>query len=220
MPWFLVVLLAVAFNSASAQQEEDDLYEPAPPPNAAFVRVLHAHPTLDVVTARVGEVEYGSLRYTEASPYRVVLQGERQVTVGSVLGNLEVVAGSFYTVAVIPDGDSRHLLIIGDTPNTNRARALVTLYNFTEIPAVDLKTSDAAITVLQKVEPYGSSSMIVNPITVTLAAFADGTVIGEAHEVRLERGAAYSVILTGTSEAPQVTWVQSTTQIAQLPHGF
>jgi len=212
MPWFLVLFLAVVFGSASAEDEEG-LYEPAPPPNAAFVRILHARPALDVVTARVGQMEYGSLRYTEASPYRVVLQGERQVVVSNFMNaSLEVVAGSFYTVALIPDGDSGRLLIIADTANTSRARALVTLYNFTTIPAVDLKTSDAVTTVLQQVAPNSSSSLIVNPITVTLAAFAEEAVIGEVHEVRLERGAAYSVIVTGTPEAPQTTWVQSTTR--------
>jgi alginate O-acetyltransferase complex protein AlgF len=75
------------------------------------------------------------------------------------------------------------------------------------LASVDLKTADGKTDVLLGVTPGTQKSIEVNGITVDLAALSEAGQIQAFPGVKLERGAAYSVIvLPGTA-----IWVQSET---------
>ncbi|MGL4608594.1 MAG: alginate O-acetyltransferase AlgF [Trueperaceae bacterium] len=187
--------------------QENGLYAPAPPADAAFVRILHAAPDADAIRATVGAVSYDELGFGAASSYKVVLQGAQTLTAGEVTSDLEVAAGKFYTLAITASG----VMMLEDAVSTNRAKALVIMYNLTDIPSVDLKTADSTTEVLMGVAPGTQKSIEVNGITVDLVALSGDVELGAFPGTTLEREAAYSVFVLGTADAPQVVWVQSET---------
>jgi alginate O-acetyltransferase complex protein AlgF len=196
----IFVVVVLAFVSA----QEDGLYAPAPPADAAFVRVLHASPDVAPLAVTIGTANFGEVSFAQASLYRVVTQGTASLSAGDISQDLEVVAGKFYTVALTPGG----VLTLEDASSSNRAKALLSLYNLSDLPLVDLKTADGKTEVLMGVATGTQKSIEVNGITVDLAVLADGAELQSFPGVSLERGAAYSaLVLPGST----VIWVQSET---------
>jgi alginate O-acetyltransferase complex protein AlgF len=201
-----LVFIFLIFSSLVFAQEQG-LYAPAPPADAAFVRVIHALESAPSVSVSVGDTSYGEVAFAQASPYRVVLQGTRTITAGDTSQDLEVQAGKFYTLAVTSSG----VTVLEDANSSNRAKALLLLYNLSDLPSIDLKTADGKTDVLLGVGPGAQKSIEVNGITVDLAVSSEGQELQAFPGVSLERGAAYSAIVLGTASAPTVIWVQSET---------
>lgn len=189
--WVIKKLVLVSLMSFmpllfSATAQDEGLYAPAPPADAAFVRVLHAAEGAGEVSASLGDTDFGALPYGSVSPYRVVLQGTAELSTGDVSGALELSAGRFYTVVLT---DTATLL--EDPTLQNRAQTLLVLYNVSESP-VSLKTADGATDVIPEVAPGALGSIEVNPISVAFGAFAGDTALAAFEETQLERGAVYS----------------------------
>lgn len=189
---------------AFVMAQDEGLYAPAPPADAAFIRVIHALESDPAIDISVGEVNYGELGFSQMSPYRVVIQGNRSLKAGDISQDFEVSAGKFYTLAITDTG----VLVLEDASSANRAKALLILYNLSSLPTTDLKTADGKTEVLMGVAPGEQKSIEVNGITVDLAVSSDGKEIQVFPGVKLERGAAYSVIVLDASTA---IWVASET---------
>jgi alginate O-acetyltransferase complex protein AlgF len=203
---FLLSLLA----AAAAQ---DDLYAPAPPPDAAFVRVINAVPGGAPFAANVGGKGYTSLAYQQASPYRVVTGGAREARVGTVPAqNVDLLVGAFYTLAAVGDPKKPTLVLLRDEPNTNLAKALVCIYNLAGAPTVDLKTADGATALVTGVAPQKSGCRAVNPVKADFAAVVGSVTAGTFPGVQLDRGSVYAAFVTGTADKPVAAWVQGATQ--------
>ena len=172
--------------SVAAAQDEG-LYAPAPPADAAFVRVLNAG--AGELTPTLGETAFGALDAGTVSPYRVVLQGSAELAAGDVTSTLEVEAGRFYTVLLTDEAT-----LLEDPALQNRAQALLLLYNVSAEP-VSLKTADGATDVIPEVAPGAVGSIEVNAISVAFGAFAEDAALSTFDEVQLERGAAYSTFV-------------------------
>ena len=182
-----VLLIGFLFVDAQVSAQEEGLYAPAPPADAAFVRVLNA--AEGDFTASLGDTDFGTLAYGAVSPYRVVPQGASELSAGSVAETLELAAGRFYTV-VLDDTAT----LVEDPTLENRAQALLVLYNVSTQP-VDLKTADGATAVIPEVAPGEVGSIAVNPISVAFGAFAGSAALTTFDEVQLERGAVYSTFV-------------------------
>lgn len=178
---------------ASAQ---DGLYDPAPPANSAFVRVLNA--PSGTLGGKAVSAEKGA-----ASAYVIIPQGDFEAKVGTVSGKLKVEAGNFYSVVV----SGGKLVLLKDQAAENRAKALLTVYNLTK-NSLDLKTADGKTTVLKDVKAGESGSRAVNGITVDLSAFAGSKAVGTVKGVKLERGSAYALVVTDSG----MTITQSSTR--------
>ncbi len=187
---------------ALADAQDEGLYAPAPPANAAFVRVLNAAEDSGDVTASFGDTGFEALAYGAVSPYRVVLQGAAELRAGSVSATLELAAGRFYTV-VLEDAAT----LLQDPTLENRAQTLLVLYNVSAQP-VNLKTADGTTAVIPDVAPGELGSVAVNPISVAFGAFAGSAALTAFDEVQLERGAVYSTFVLQDNTA---VFVQNTT---------
>lgn len=179
------ILALTAFLVGTALAQEG-LYDPAPPANSAFVRVAGlSTATLGgkAVTAQPGA----------ASAYVVIPQGDFAAKIGSASSILKVEAGKFYTVVSI----GGKLALLTDEAASNRAKALLTIYNLSK-SSVDLKTADGKTTVVAAIQAGASGSRAVNGITVDLSAFAGAKVLGTVKAVKLERGNAYALVVTDT----------------------
>lgn len=181
-----MLCLLIALQWFAAGQEEG-LYAPAPPADAAFVRIFNA--TSEDVNPTLGAVTYEALPQGSASPYQVVTQGANTLTAGPVTSTLELSAGRFYTVVLT---DSANL--IEDPSLSNRAKTLLLLYNLSD-EAVTLKTADGSTEVIPEVASGLSGSVEVNPVAVALGVFSGETAVETFDEVQLERGAVYSAFV-------------------------
>ena len=162
---FLAGLLLLV-SAASAQDE--GLYAPAPPADAAFVRVLNAG--AGELTPTLGETAFGALDAGTISPYRVVLQGSAELSAGDVTSALEVEAGRFYTVLLTDEAT-----LLEDPALQNRAQALLLLYNVSAT-SVSLKTADGATDVA-----WGRFQDPAEPMAALGAFGPDGRLLGIVH---------------------------------------
>jgi len=189
-------LFGLSLLSAAAAQD-NGLYDPAPPANSAFVRVLNAP------AATLGGKSVTAARGA-ASAYVVIPQGEFDAKLGATGGKLKVEAGKFYSVVA----SGNKLVLLTDQAADNRAKAVLALYNLSKSATVDLKTADGKTTVVKGVKSGESGSRAVNGITVDLAAFSGTKTLGSLKGVKLERGSAYAVVVTDSG----VTLTKSSTQ--------
>lgn len=178
-------LLPLLLLSGAVFAQDTGLYDPAPPANSAFVRVLNAP------SAALGDKSVTAEK-NAASPYVVIPQGEFTAKLGSFSGKLKVEAGKFYSV--IHNGNK--LVLLSDPSADNRAKALLVIYNLSKNPSIDLKTADGKTSVVSGVKPGESGNRAVNGITVDLAAFSGSKALDILKGVKLERGNAYALVLT------------------------
>lgn len=192
---------------ALAGAQDEGLYAPAPPADAAFVRVLNAAEDNGDVTASLGDTGFEALAYGAVSPYRVVLQGAAELRAGSVSATLELAAGRFYTVVLEDAALEDAATLLQDPTLENRAQTLLVLYNVSTQP-VNLKTADGMTAVIPDVAPGELGSVAVNPISVAFGAFAGSAALTAFDEVQLGRGAVYSTFVLQDDTA---VFVQNTT---------
>lgn len=190
-----ILMLTLTLSTALAQ--DTGLYDPAPPANSAFVRVIGAP------SATLGGKAVTATK-DAASAYVVIPQGEFAAKVGTTTTKFKVEAGKFYSV--IQNGSK--VILLTDQAAENRAKALLTVYNLSKAVSVDLKTADGKTAVVTGVKPGESGSRAVNGITVDLAAFDKTKALGTLKGVKLERGNAYAIVVTDSG----VTITQSTTK--------
>lgn len=191
-----------------AQVSAQALYAPAPPPDAAFVRVVHAAQDLAEVTPEVGDTVFDPLAFGAVTPYQTVTQGERTLQAGELNQTLEIRAGRFYTLALTGEG----AVLLEDPTLENSARALLTLYNLSDLASVDLRTADGETDVVTRVAPGEAESIDVNPIAAAFGVFEADVPVATFDEVQLRRGEVYSAFVFGPAEAPSGLFEANTTQ--------
>lgn len=201
-------LLAAALLAPSRALAQDSLYDPAPPADSAFVRVVNAG--AEPLSADVGGRDFGRLEARAASPYRVVPKGTRRLRAGGADVPFDFRAGEFYTLAVFREGPP---LLLKDSANLSRAKALVAVYNLTGDDVVDLKTADGAVAVVEKVPARAVKSRLVNGVPVDFAAYcAKAGPSAPLKSLQLERGGAYSLFVFAGAGRAEPVWLKNTTK--------
>ncbi|MCA9835258.1 MAG: alginate O-acetyltransferase AlgF [Trueperaceae bacterium] len=201
----LCLLGVLAFAAA-----QDGLYAPEPPANSAFVRVANALSSGSAFSSQLGSAGFSELGFGGVSSYQVVPEGSYDFAAAGSSASLSISAGNFYTVAVIDNGSGAHIVLLKDPSNSNMAKSLLVLYNLSGLATTHMKTADGAQAVISDVGSDTLGSIVVNPISVELAAFSDASIA--AFPAELERGAAYSLFVMGSAGSPSAYWIPSVTQ--------
>ena len=183
------LLPLLLFGSLALAQDTQGLYAPAPPPNSAFIRLINA--TRTPLKATLGG-KSASAPKVGISSYLVVPQGKVSMTSGAAGVTLPLSAGKFYSAV----WTGKTFKLLTDSNADDRAKALLTLYNLSSKPSLDLKTADGKLSVVSGVKPGSSGDRAVNGITVDLAAFSGTKALATFKGVSLERGNAYAVVVT------------------------
>jgi alginate O-acetyltransferase complex protein AlgF len=168
---------ALAILSASAQST-GLLYDPDPPPDSAYVRVINVTggATLEVLVD--GRARIAALGSAQASDYLVLPAGQRVLEIRSggkesARVALDVPAGRAMSVA-FPTAHARPW-IFEDKANTNKLKAVLGVYNLApDVAVVDVVTADGAAKVATGLRAGASSALPVNPINIELMATAPG----------------------------------------------
>lgn len=196
--------LFVGLVSSVCAQPAGMLYDPEPPTDSAYVRVVHAGREGPVDIEVDGQSRVKKLGPGEASDYLVLAVGRRSITVYpagqkklAVAASVEVIRGQPMTVAFTAMRADSAPVIFMDKSNSNKLKALLTVYQIDQKSGkVDVLSADGKTRVFSDV-PYGvSASIQVNPIAIDLIATKAGDKTSlAAASLAMTQGGNYSLIL-------------------------
>mgnify|MGYP000843994470 CR=1 FL=1 len=194
-------LLLIAVQPASLlAQNSTGLYDPQPPANAAYFRILlplrlsgHWHLEVD------GKPRVSNLISGEASPYLVVGAGSHQIVLKDSAGK-QIMLSEFNALPgrastwVLLTTDKKPL-VFDDKTSSNKLKALLNVYHLGQDVPIDVLTSDGQTKVFQQLVPGSMSSLAVNPLKVELMANAGGKPVSGSVALDLLQGTSYSLFL-------------------------
>ena len=194
--------LACAFHPAHAQTN-GALYDPQPPADSAYVRVIVVSADGPVDVQLDGKPRLHGLAGAAPSDYMVVKAGAHKLSLQlagkptAVDVNLEVVAGRSMTIALPALRADSKPQFFEDKANANKLKAVLTFYHLApKAGPVDMLTADGSTKVFSAVAPGALASLSVNPIAVELQATRPGDKAGLAKaSLTMAQGQTYSLLL-------------------------
>ena len=197
-----IILFSQTVNAAA--QSNGLLYDPEPPADSAYVRVIHAShgSTVDVLID--GKTRVHNLAGGNASDYLVLANGKHTFALQSegkntvlVSSTLEVDSGRAITVAFTALRADTKPLVFEDKANSNKLKAVLAVYHLdSKAGPLDVLTADGKTHVFNNIAAGSSSQLSVNPITIELIAAKAGDKTAQARtSVAMAPGGTYSILL-------------------------
>jgi alginate O-acetyltransferase complex protein AlgF len=200
-----VAAMALAATSAAAQEA---LYDPAPPPNSAFVRLVDAARATATGSVDTAELDVSG---DGVSSFVVVPAGSHRVALGATSAEAAFEAGNYYTV-VFNEAGATAPTVIRDDVLTNPAKAGLHFYNFSGKPGLSLTAPKQNVAIFENVGPGEMKFRPVGAVDVDLAVTADGATLDEVGAVKLERRAAKSVMVLAAAGGVEAVVVDNTVE--------
>lgn len=180
------------------------LYDPEPPVDSAYVRVVLASREGVVDVTVDGRVRIQKLASGEASEYMVLAAGKHTITVHAAGKStayfstaFDVVRGRAMTLAFTTLRADTVPVVFEDKANSNKLKALLAVYNLdAKAGVLDVLTVDGNTKVFSGLA-YGTSAAIpVNPISIDLIAVKIGDKVPQARaSLAMTQGGTYSILL-------------------------
>ncbi len=198
-------------------QPAGQLYDPEPPADSAYVRVIvvnHDAPS-DVLVD--GKVRSSKLAAGEASDYMVLPAGKHVIAFQASGKNsptfshpIDVPKGKSITLAFSNLKAGATPTVFEDKANTNKLKAVIAAYHLDgKAGALDLQTADGKAKVFSNLAYGVSNSIQVNPISVDLVATKAGNAVGpdasSKTQLAMAQGATYSVFLLPNAQGNLTT---------------
>lgn len=193
----------LAFSNILAMaQPAGLLYDPEPPADSAYVRVLLASPAGAVDVLVDGRVRVQKLASGAASEYLVLAAGQHTIALhpagksaAHFSTSFEVVRGRATTLAFTSLSVGSVPIVFEDKANSNKLKALLAVYNLdTKAGDMDVLTADGNTKVMAGIAYGKSASIAVNPISVDLIAVkAGGKVAVSRTSIAMTQGGTYSI---------------------------
>jgi alginate O-acetyltransferase complex protein AlgF len=193
-------------NLSYAAVEEGALYADGAPEGSAFVRVFNDFSGKTLEDIDLGGKNIAVLTPLESSAYVFLPAGNHTLIVDGKSKSIQMKEGEFYTV--ILDGKSA-LTVIKDEAFTNRRKALLSLYNLVSKEAVDLKTADGSVAIIEDVGFLGNKTREINPVRLSVMAVAGNAPLGQSGPVSLQWGKVFSLFACGDNTEPKLVWVEN-----------
>ena len=206
----LVSLMGFGAMAVQAANVDAGLYAAAPPPNSVFIRLVSATADGKPIDATIGKLRYVTPSGT-ASVYKVMPAGNQVIKVGAASKALALVDGRYYTVVVSGTQAKPNANLIEDPKLDSKIKGLITFYNLTGRASLTLKTADGKAAVVPAVGPGHVGSRSVNGASTGFAVFDGATSVGTIPVQTIERGNAYSSIVTEAGGKVKVVWIRSET---------
>ena len=197
----MTLAIALAFPACA---QDNGLYEDVPDPNASFIRVVAANLTNAVIqNTALNEMSSG------VSGYVVVNQpGEISITAGVDESKVTVESGKYYSFVVGADGTKT---LVPEDISSSPAQAVVTVFNLSDLPSVDLFVPAANAVAVKGVAVNSSSSVALKaPLTLDFEVRNGETVLASLAAVDLQRRAGVAIVFRGSAGTYDVTMEPST----------
>jgi alginate O-acetyltransferase complex protein AlgF len=189
------------------------LYDPEPPADSAYVRVIavSAESAIDITVDAKPKIT--KLNSGDVSEYMVVPAGKRVIALHAtsksapsapsaplVSHTIDIVPGKALTVAFLSTKAGSTPTVFEDKANTNKLKSLVAAYHLDgKAGPLNLTTLDGNTKVFTNLGFGSSQSIQVNPISVELVAAKNGeaaSAVASSHaKLSMAAGANYSVFL-------------------------
>jgi alginate O-acetyltransferase complex protein AlgF len=167
---------SAALLSGAASAQDEALYDPVPPPDSAYVRVIDAEceGSFEVgIGARSIPVADGGISFfvpLPAGSYPVTSPGHPNVR-----GTVSVAPGKAYSIVV--RGRSAPVSLLEDTIEANPDKSAVYLYNLTPTDGAELFVPKAKVSIISSVASEKSGYRSVNAVTVDAEVRLGGKVV-------------------------------------------
>ena len=180
------------------------LYDPEPPADSAYVRVLVAGNAEKVALTVDGKVRVASLPANQVSDYMVLTAGKHVLglqmagkTKETGTMTLDVVPGRATTLGFSAAQLSAAPAVFEDKTGANKLKAMLAVYPLVKTPAsMDILTADGATKVFSNVSYGAIHALPVNPITVDVIAVKAGDKSALARaSLDMKQSSSYSVFL-------------------------
>ena len=197
-------VLLVCWVATASAQPAGLLYDPEPPADSSYVRVIHAARGGVVDVWVDGRSRIHKLGPGEASEYMVLKAGKRTIALhpagkraAQLTTNLDVVPGRAMTLAFTALRANSTPVVFEDKANSNKLKALLSFYHLAgKAEPLDVLTMDGNTKVFSSVAYGTSASIQVNPITIDLMVAKMGQKTPQARtSLAMSRGGTYSVLL-------------------------
>lgn len=197
-------LLLTGLCSLAQAQQAGLLYDPEPPLDSAYVRIIVASREGPVDVVVDGRPRIQKLASGEASEFMVLSAGPHSIALHPVgkptaylTTQLDVTKGRALTVAFPALKANTAPILIEDKTNSNKLKALLAVYHLApKMGSVDILTADGNTKVLAGIALGTSASIQVNPIEVELMAAKTGEKSSLVKtSLKMTQGGTYSVFL-------------------------
>jgi alginate O-acetyltransferase complex protein AlgF len=196
-----------------AAQSTGRLYDPEPPPDSGYVRLILTGKSAPVSVMVDDKLRIKKLEAHEMSEYMVLKEGHHKIAL--VVGekaaktegrSIDVVRGKSVTLALAGTSHTDTMIGFDDKGNTNKLKAMLTFYHLdNKQGALDVTTADGGTKVFSAVEFGKSSSLQVNPIKVELMTVAAGAKSTAAKAtLEMDPGATYSAYAVSIAGKPSL----------------
>jgi alginate O-acetyltransferase complex protein AlgF len=195
----LLLVLATSATPSTAQQTT--LYDPQPPANSAYVRVIVGSGTGEVDVFVNNRSRLTKVPLSTPSPYMVLPAGEHELSLRAGNQNVQVKvkaeASRSLTVLAQSLEKNHKPAVIEDKINSNRLKAIISAYNLSP-NAMDVWTADGQTQVFSAVPTGASASLVVNPIALAykVSAAADKNGAAASGQINMAPGGAYTIVIS------------------------
>jgi len=174
----LGISLGLTIHGSGIAQATGVLYEPEPPANAAYVRIVHLSPQEQIDVLVDGNIRQSGLRQGQFGDYMILNSGQHELQLRSRLSSkkitatrLEIRAAQVLTLGFGNLQTSLVPQIFEDKTGQNRMKANLTVYHLADkLGPVNISTADGKTSVFRALTPSGSQTLAANPIKVELLA--------------------------------------------------
>lgn len=196
--------LLVFLNSFVLAQPAGLLYDPEPPVDSAYVRVVLASREGVVDVMVDGRLRIQKLASGDASEYMVLAAGKHTIAVHATGKStayfstvFDVVRGRAITLAFTTLRADTVPVVFEDKANSNKLKALLAVYNLdTKSGGLDVLTADGNTKVFSSVAYGASAALPVNPISIDLIAVKIGDKVPLTRtSLVMTQGSTYSILL-------------------------
>ena len=196
--------LLVFLNFFVMAQPAGLLYDPEPPVDSAYVRVLLASREGVVDVMVDGRLRIQKLASGEASEYMVLAAGKHTIAVHATgkssayfSTTFDVVRGRAMTLAFTTLRADTVPVVFEDKANSNKLKALLAVYNLdAKTGGIDVLTADGNTKVFSGVAYGASASIPVNPISIDLIVVKIGDKVPQTRtSLVMTQGGTYSILL-------------------------
>lgn len=203
-PRMVLAAVLACLGLAAMAQPTGLLYDPEPPLDSAYVRVVLASRDGVVDVLVDGRPRVRKLGAGEASEYMVLAAGQHSISVhpagkpkAYLTTTLDVVRGRAMTVAFPALQADAAPVVFEDKANSNRLKALVAVYHLdAKLGPLDVLTADGNTKVFSGVTYGVAASIQVNPISIELIATKVGEKSPQARtSLAMTQGGTYSILL-------------------------
>lgn len=204
-----IAMSLVALQLAAGEVDERELYDLAPE-NSSFVRLINLSNQPQKFQLNRAVLSVGG--YCSASSYQYITAGDHNLKVESGSSKnttdrelvVSVASSQAYSVVV----DNVGVRLVADRVVRNPRKSLVSVYNFSSLSDLSVKTSDGKHTVFYKIDKDSQLSREINPVKVDFSIFSKNESLTNVATEIFERGVASTLLLCGDKQSLITQWVR------------